>query len=237
MSQFPASPYKHVSGLSAGDVRSADLGHPLYRNRNALFSKLAMIGHMNARRVQAKPDAGHGSLSAPQGLPGSDGVRKGLDYFVTPGDVIKTHMPEFIDYVNGELRVIAERLLGIRLVALDSPMQTANVNIVLNGVGGYEWHYDPVPVTGVLYLTDHPDDGGFCYEDARRGHESPDNIKIIQPRFGLFVVGDLSQTPHCVLPLDRSPYRVCAPVAWGVEGASDGAPEETGFLYDAEKKK
>lgn len=216
---LPPSPYSHVSGFPRGEVRTFQL-HWAYSQMLAERA-LDWLGAM--RHVIAPPSERHGSVPAPSGLP------VGLDYWVLDGTApaLESLQQDAWDLIGAR----CSEALGLELARLDEPEQRVNVNLLLSGrSSGYELHYDPNPITAVLFLTEMPPgQGELVYVDAQGA------LQGIQPRRGLVAVGDFSQTLHAVSPFWSKPLRLSVPLGYGVPGHTTANGSD--YLYGREDSK
>ncbi len=206
----PPSPYPHVTPLKPGQLRALELegAEALQEAFYRVLPKLPL------RNVVALPRQSDGSVT------GGRGVIEGLNYWVASGAELE--LCWLVQRARKQwLRAFSE-LLKFPIVPLEEPEQQVNVNVLLAG-GSYEWHYDPCPITAVLFVTAHPEGGALCYRDRFGG------VSKIQPRPGLTVLGDFSQTLHCVEPTLHQPFRISIPMGYGVPGHARASGSD--FLY------
>lgn len=215
--EIPPSPYPHVSGLEPGVVHTFEMA----AYGQLLAERLAdWLGAM--RHVIAPARERHGSV-----LPGTTGMPAGLDYWVLDGT---SPLLESLQLDAREVMLDRiERVLGLKLALLAEPDQRVNVNLLTPGPrSGYEWHYDPNPITAVLFLTDMPPgQGELVYRDAAG------QLARVQPRRGRVAVGDFSQTLHGVRSFWAAPLRLSVPFGYGVPGHTEAKGSE--FLYGREE--
>jgi hypothetical protein len=183
------------------------------------------------RHVKAAPVESEGSVPWPDGDP--DPKIEGLDYWVAPGSPLMdfAYIASFRHACYGVAGSVAAPGWGDENLPEDQTCQNfkdqaINVNVLKAGSAGYEWHFDPTPVTAVYYPLSCPtsefkfmDKSGKIHRIACGGDDG-----------AAFIVGDLSQIPHAVGPVKADVNRVSVPMAmWPVR--SDDLSKNSDFLY------
>jgi hypothetical protein len=206
-----ASPYPKCTGLPPGKLFELYLP--------SLAAELSFWARLPFRHVRAPAQPSEGSVL------GGRGVIEGLDYWVCH----ETDMLNSVaSWATHTMPTLIKRATGVDVRPLHGP-QFINVNLLLSGGprSGYEWHYDPNPITAVCFLTKHEDEGALCYLDES-GH-----MRKVQPYPGLCVVGDFSQTLHAVEAIRRSPFRVSMPIGFGLTDSTAPPESNNAYLYGA----
>jgi hypothetical protein len=167
---------------------------------------------------------------------GSDVLR----YRVVTGDAIKTCWPELYDFYSApELRSWIAEVTGAQGIVLSPHLQSAiNINVLNEPGEVYRWHFDAVPYTALLYLSDSErEDGGFLEFYPNANLESPNvprrerKIRFI-PRRGSLVLMDGTRCYHRVSPILRRHFRISIPMVFPAQ-ASQARPENLdSYLYD-----
>lgn len=170
------------------------------------------------RHVKLPPKAEAGSIH-------TDGeMINGLNYWVCGGEELQAGNVFPYDGAQCVMDCI-EEMTRINVRDLTAVRERVNVNLVINGQGGYEWHYDHNPLTAVYYVTDHDEDGEFMYVDKNG------DPNAIRAKAGRLVFGDLSQRPHAVAPLSKTPIRLCVVFGFGVPGCVDDDEKVSPYLH------
>ncbi|MGV9705140.1 2OG-Fe(II) oxygenase [Streptomyces sp. NPDC003483] len=135
-----------------------------------------------------------------------------ISYRLVDGEAVASELPWLRSLYEGAFVGLAEAASG-RSLETDSSLRSAvNINILPANGGGYEWHYDTNPVTGVLFLTSHTDgQGGALEMIGREGH-----VLRIQPLEGYVAFFDARNSPHRVTP--ASTTRISAPMNFYIQG-------------------
>lgn len=169
-----------------------------------------------------------------------DGFR--LVYRVVTGDVIQERWPElFALYHDTVFPEWIQEVTGERKIVTSSEVQSAvNLNI-MQGDSVYRWHFDAIPYTLLLYLTDvRPEDGGALQlVPACKPHEVPDLARIspveIHPTAGSLVLMDGTRCYHHVAPLQRPLTRFSIPMVYPTASAAQQRPAGLdSYLYESE---
>lgn len=130
----------------------------------------------------------------------------GTDYYVVPGDLIRTKLPWLYNLYEQDLCEVVSSLVGRRMKLSRSVRLGVNINVVKGHNARYEWHVDSSPVSAVLFATTHGD--GHGGELAIR---MPDALIKISPQAGSLVVFN-GRLAHSVLPLVQGGARVSVPM-------------------------
>lgn len=153
---------------------------------------------------------------------------KVIRYRLVDGNSVATHLPWLTKLYQTELRQVAERFSSQRLVVDTSATSAVNINILPPGEGGYEWHVDSNPVTGLLFLSSHLHEEGGLLELR----SADDHLLSIEPLAGTFAVFDARHCPHRVSAPLRG-LRISAPMNYFVEGQGRRRPDDLdSVLYE-----
>jgi hypothetical protein len=163
-----------------------------------------------------------------------------LAYRVITGDDIRAHWRELFDcYKSGELLEWIGAVTGDNQVRVSQEIQSAvNLNILDTTASLYRWHFDAVPYTAILYLTDvRPRDGGALRLIANcEPHVPPDpaasKITEIFPRTGTMLVMDGTRCYHNVAPMLRAAVRLSVPLVFPGKQATARPPGLDSYLYN-----
>lgn len=218
--EIPAPLCKDYTGLKTVHViEPEDIPPYLHIELNNLAKKSRRL----MRHVVLEPRAEVGCIKT------NGSMINGLDYWVANGKSLQ-ECGEFSDQTIGDIIELIKHRSDVATIPLHHVEQTINVNLLINGLGGYEWHYDHNPITAVYYITDHVDEGEFMYiaEDGLPG--------AVQARAGRLVFGDLSQRPHGVAPLNSQPVRECVVFGLGVPAFAEDDRTTGSYLHGASEK-
>ncbi|MBY8858787.1 2OG-Fe(II) oxygenase [Nocardia sp. CA2R105] len=159
-------------------------------------------------RDRARPAELHGGTST-----SLEPVGTVIGYRLLTGGNIAEYLPWMHELYRTSFRRIAERVSGLNLETDSSVTSAVNINVLDPGGQGYEWHIDSNPVTGLLFLSSHPDGEGGSLELRL----SDDNLFSIPPRAGTLLVFDARRCPHRVSPPTQA-VRISAPMNYFVSG-------------------
>jgi 2OG-Fe(II) oxygenase superfamily len=163
-----------------------------------------------------------------------------LQYRVVTGETIKDCWPELYDFYSApDLRSWISELTGTQGIALSSHLQSAiNINVLNEPGEVYRWHFDAVPYTALLYLSDsQPEDGGFLefYPNAnlKNSETLPAQEKIqFLPRRGSLVLMDGTRCYHRVSPILRRHERISIPMVFPTQSRQARPENLDSYLYD-----
>lgn len=200
-SRVPPSPYPRLTSLRPGQLLRFHVELP------------SIAWHsLQYQRVTAPPSERDGSVL------GGSGVVEGLDYWVCPSvpALESWARKALLPRVRGRLQLAR---LALEVLPLEGK-QLASVNLLTRGQS-YEWHYDSHPLTAILFVEGA---GALCYLDEAGV------LQQVEPEPGLVVLGDFSQTLHCVSRVS-SERRVSVPFGFGVPGHTQAT--SGGYIYQA----
>jgi hypothetical protein len=144
-----------------------------------------------------------------------------IEYRLIDGAGVATHLPWLAKLYRDEFRQIAEQFSRQQLVVDASITSSVNINIIPPGQGGYEWHVDSNPVTGLLFLSSHlHEDGGML--ELRTADE---HLLSIEPLAGTFAVFDARLCPHRVSAPIKG-LRISAPMNYFVGSQGRHRPDD-----------
>jgi hypothetical protein len=163
-----------------------------------------------------------------------------LAYKVVTGDDIRTFWPELFAFYNDcNLLTWLSDITGDTTIQTSQQLESAlNLNILDSASFVYRWHFDAVPFTVILYLTDVlPQDGGALRIIPNcRPHVAPDvsGSKVIEvwPRAGTMLVMDGTRCYHSVAPILREVLRLSVPLVYPNGNGSTRPAGLDSYLYD-----
>ena len=171
-----------------------------------------------------------------------------LTYRVVTGDLLRKHAPEIFEfYAAGETADWVRQITGAPSILTSARERSAiNINCLERLGQRYRWHFDAIPYTLLLYLTDHtPEDGGaleFCPCAWPEGGDSPrdpspaqlerDKVSVI-PRAGMMVLMDGARCYHSVAPVLRPVSRISIPMVFPVSRQHERPEGLDDYLYQA----
>ena len=165
-----------------------------------------------------------------------------LVYRVMTGEVIQERWPElFALYRDSVFPEWIQAVTGEDAIVTSSAIQSAvNLNI-MQGDSIYRWHFDAVPYTLLLYISDVcPEDGGALQlVPACEPHVVPDLVTTppleLWPTAGTVVLMDGTRCYHHVAPLRRPMTRFSIPMVYPTATAAEQRPAGLdSYLYESE---
>lgn len=162
-----------------------------------------------------------------------------LVYRVVTGDVIRERWPELLAlYHDPVFPEWIRKVTGEREIITSSEVQSAvNLNI-MQGDSIYRWHFDAVPYTLLLYLSDvRAEDGGSLQlVPACEPYETPDLTTTppieLWPTAGTLVLMDGTRCYHHVSPLRRPMTRFSIPMVYPTAAAQQRPAGLDSYLYE-----
>ena len=162
-----------------------------------------------------------------------------LVYRVMTGDAIRRHWPELYAFYQDERTVKWVREITGRRTLAPSKHVVSGVNLnILDSVQAvYRWHFDAVPYTVLIYLTETVAEDGGALElvPGCRHHQMPDlsqaEIVTHYPRAGTIVVMDGTRCYHRVAPLLRPALRLSIPLVYTNQEAEPRPRGLDSYLY------
>lgn len=132
---------------------------------------------------------------------------------VVQGTMVAEELAWLVDFYRGVVLDLTNGLSLGEFVCSDDLRSAVNVNMVPPG-SGYEWHVDTNPMTGLLFVTDHPAGSGgelvFRPDPVTRPHEQWE--LLIHPRPGDLLLFDAREAAHHVRPVLGQEERVTVPM-------------------------
>ena len=173
-----------------------------------------------------------------------------LTYRVVTGDVLRRHAPEiFAFYSAPETADWVRQITGAPSIVTSARERSAiNINCLERPGERYRWHFDAIPYTLLLYLTDHAAEDGGALElcacpPARADHadrspaREPDPLEVerekisITPRAGMMVLMDGTRCYHSVAPVLRPISRLSIPMVFPVSREHERPDGLDDYLY------
>jgi hypothetical protein len=156
-----------------------------------------------------------------------------IHYRLVDGDEVNQHLPWLTRLYHEEFLKVAEQISGYCLEPDQYTTSSVNINVLPSGEGGYEWHVDSNPVTGLLFLSSHlHHDGGTLELKSANDH-----LLSIEPLAGTFAVFDARLCPHRVRP-PKNGLRISAPMNYFEAGRPRRRPTDLDSrLYDKQTTK
>lgn len=132
---------------------------------------------------------------------------------VVQGKVVEDRLPWLVQFYRHTVLGLANSMSLGKFIYSDDVRSSVNVNLVPLG-SAYEWHVDSNPLTGLLFVTDHP--GGCGGELVFR----PDPVTrpdeqwelVIQPRAGDLLLFDAREAAHHVRHVNGPSDRITVPM-------------------------
>ncbi|MFD3425314.1 2OG-Fe(II) oxygenase [Nocardia fluminea] len=144
-----------------------------------------------------------------------------ISYRLIDGLGVAKYLPWLVRLYETEFLTIAERFSARRLIVDRETVSSVNVNILVPGERGYEWHVDSNPVTGLLFLSSHlHSEGGMLEFKSADGH-----LFSIEPLAGALAVFDARTCPHRVTAPTNS-LRISAPMNYFGLGEYRNRPDD-----------
>lgn len=134
------------------------------------------------------------------GKPGEYGERRRYKDIVADADVLALHFPEIMGFYLGAIGA-AIAVTGRQVIL--SPFGKSAVTLKLyRGAGSqHGWHLETNNVTGLLYLTDHPEELGEGAMEWVRPGEAREAVRRYWPRAGDMAFMQGMDVWHRVAPL------------------------------------
>lgn len=152
---------------------------------------------------------------------------------VSTGAVIPLKIPWLLGLYELNILNLANEL-GMGWYTAAKDMQSAiNINILPRG-SQYEWHVDSNPLTGLLFVTDHPagTGGEIVFRPDPLVRPTEDWELVIAPRAGVLLLFDAREAAHTVLPVHVSPRRISVPMNYYFADVDCHRPEDLDrYLY------
>jgi len=171
-----------------------------------------------------------------------------LTYRVVTGEVLRLHAPEiFAFYSASETADWVRQITGAPSIVTSARERSAiNINCLERPGQRYRWHFDAIPYTLLLYLTDHaPEDGGsleFCSctpAEIEGSAREPTAAQLerekvsITPRAGMMVLMDGTRCYHSAAPVLRPISRLSIPMVFPVSREHERPEGLDDYLYQA----
>lgn len=154
---------------------------------------------------------------------------------VNTGAVVALKIPWLFQLYEKNILKLANALgMGHYVVANDI-RSAININILPAG-SQYEWHVDSNPLTGLLFVTDHPTGTGgeLVFRPDPLARPGADWEITIAPCAGDLLLFDAREVAHTVLPVHEPMTRISVPMNYYLAEASRRRPEDLDrYLYSA----
>jgi len=171
-----------------------------------------------------------------------------LTYRVVTGEVLCQRAPEiFAFYSASETAEWVRQITGAPSIVTSARERSAiNINCLERPGQRYRWHFDAIPYTLLLYLTNHtPEDGGaleFCTcapAEIDGSSRKPTTAQLerekvsITPRAGMIALMDGTRCYHSAAPVLRPISRLSIPMVFPVSREHERPEGLDDYLYQA----
>jgi hypothetical protein len=151
----------------------------------------------------------------------------------TTGKVVQDQLPWLMEFYRGHVLQLGNRLGLDEFVVSDDERSCVNINVLPTG-SGYEWHVDTNPLTGLLFVTDHPAGAGgelvFRPDPLVRANE--DWELTVFPEAGFLLLFDAREAAHAVRPVAGVTDRISVPMNFYYANAQGDRPDHLDrYLY------
>lgn len=155
---------------------------------------------------------------------------------VADGKVVARELPWLIDLYRGRLLGLANNMSLGSYVCSDDERSSINGNVLPVG-SGYEWHVDTNPLTGLLFVTEHPAGSGgelvFRPDPVARPAEEWEEL-VVRPRSGDLLLFDAREAAHHVRQVDGPHERITIPMNYYFADGPAFRPDDLDdYLYGA----
>ena len=164
------------------------------------------------------------------GRPGGTELR----YEVVTGEDVDKKWPEmFSFYCAPDLHAWIKAITGADDISRSKHLQSAiNINVLSKPGEVYPWHFDAVPYTLILYLSDSsPKQGGALEIRAKRSHGMERPVTYL-PRSGDLLLMDGTRCYHRITPLRQAHVRISIPMVFPKSIEHSRSLDLDSFLYD-----
>lgn len=152
---------------------------------------------------------------------------------VSAGTVIPLAIPWLARLYKRDILNLANELgIGRYMIATDT-RSAININILPPG-SQYEWHVDSNPLTGLLFVTDHPagTGGEIVFRPDPLVRPTEDWELAIASRSGNLLLFDAREVAHTVQPVPEPMRRISVPMNYYFTDVSCHRPEDLDrYLY------
>ena len=173
-----------------------------------------------------------------------------LTYRVVTGEVLRQHAPQILAFYSApETADWVRQITGAESIVTSARERSAiNINCLERPGERYRWHFDAIPYTLLLYLTDHSAEDGGALEfwrcpparvDDAEGSPArePHPLEVgrekisITPRAGMMVLMDGTRCYHSVAPVLRPISRLSIPMVFPVSREHERPEGLDDYLY------
>lgn len=146
-----------------------------------------------------------------------------------PGERVRSALPWLYALYHADFLTLAGQACPERVAVARDDRYGVVLNVQRGTGMRFECHVDSNPLTGLLFLTDHPVDGGgelvFAHDPAAAGVTAVERAcSAIRPQAGHLIFFDGRRYPHYVRPLtDEAGVRISAVMNFYTESC----PEST----------
>jgi hypothetical protein len=145
-----------------------------------------------------------------------------------PAERVRSALPWLYELYHGDFLALAGRASGERVFAARDDRYGVVLNVQRGTGMRFECHVDSNPLTGLLFITDHPTGGGelvFANDKAAADVKAVErDCSAIRPQAGHLIFFDGRRHPHYARPLtDEAAVRIVAAMNFYTESC----PEST----------
>lgn len=152
---------------------------------------------------------------------------------VVDGKGVASELPWLVDLYQYTLLELANQKFMAAYACSSDERSAINLNVLPVG-SGYEWHVDTNPLTGLLFVTDHPEGTGGELEFRADPvtHPAEEWELVIRPRAGDLLLFDARYAAHHVRPVRGPGERITVPMNYYFAGESAARPDDLDkYLY------
>lgn len=156
-----------------------------------------------------------------------------LHYAVVPGEIVEKEWLEmFTLYRSPTLQQWIRTITRSKEIFQSNHLRSAiNINVLSRAGELYPWHFDAVPYTLILYLSDSaPEDGGALQIRNVRAHLRKTMTYL--PHSGDLVLMDGTRCYHRITALRRDHLRISVPMVFPESLEHSRPADLDSFLYD-----
>lgn len=153
---------------------------------------------------------------------------------IAVGEIIALELPWLFKLYQTTILQLANELEIGRYTVASDLRSAINVNI-LPACSQYEWHIDSNPLTGLLFVTEHPlgTGGELVFRPDPLGRPTEDWELTVAPHAGDLLLFDAREAAHTVLPVPPPQRRLSVPMNYYLADVAYARPVDLDrYLYD-----